>query len=127
MHIIKPSVELWSHTPNPEALIERAGRVCYQTHPKSENGEEGAAAFVHMLIKRGHESVLEHASATLSIVCDRGVTHELVRHRLCSFSQESTRYCSYDKDKFGGQIFPLQRRLIVAPAPKPDRRDDGPT
>jgi thymidylate synthase (FAD) len=57
-----------------------------------------------MLIKSGHESVLEHEKITVRFVCDRGVSHELVRHRLASFSQESTRYCNYSKDKFGGEL-----------------------
>jgi thymidylate synthase (FAD) len=51
--------------------------------------------FVERIIERGHLSVIEHASATVKFVVDRGVSHELVRHRLCSFSQESTRYCDY--------------------------------
>lgn len=90
MKIIKPSAELWSITPNAVALIERAGRVCYQSEPKGD-----PESFVRMLIRRGHESVLEHASATISVITDRGVSHELVRHRLASFSQESTRYVNY--------------------------------
>lgn len=60
--------------------------------------------FCKKIIKSGHHSVLEHASATVLFVTDRGVTHEMVRHRLCAFSQESTRYCDYCKDKFGGHI-----------------------
>jgi thymidylate synthase (FAD) len=69
------------------AAIERAGRTCY----KSEDSitEESANKFVQMLIKRGHESVLEHQSISVLVVCDRGVSHELVRHRIASFSQES--------------------------------------
>lgn len=57
-----------------------------------------------MLIKSGHESVLEHESISVRFICDRGVSHELVRHRLASFSQESTRYCNYSKDKFDNQV-----------------------
>lgn len=72
-------------------LIEGCGRTCY----KSEGND--ADKFVRMLIKRGHESVLEHASATFRIVCDRGVMAELTRHRLSSFSVESTRYVDYSK------------------------------
>jgi thymidylate synthase (FAD) len=53
--------------------------------------------FIQMLLKRGHESVLEHASASLCLICDRGISNELVRHRLASYSQESTRYCNYGK------------------------------
>lgn len=82
--------------------IEKAGRTCY----KSENRitEESAKAFVRKLIERGHESVLEHESITVRFVCDRGVSHEIVRHRIASFSQESTRYCNYSGNRFGNQI-----------------------
>lgn len=90
-----PAVLLLSHTPNPEQLIERAGRICYKSECKIT--KDSAPQFIKNLIKRGHESVLEHASATFLISCDRGVSHEIVRHRLCSFSQESTRYCDYSK------------------------------
>ena len=84
------------------ARIERAGRTCY----KSEDNitDDSAEKFVSMLIKRGHESVLEHEKLSILLVCDRGVSHEIVRHRLASFSQESTRYCNYAKDKFGNEL-----------------------
>jgi thymidylate synthase (FAD) len=73
------------------AHIEKAGRTCYKTDP------DDAAVFVRKIIKNGHESVIEHFSITVRIICDRGVSHEIVRHRLSSFSQESTRYCNYGK------------------------------
>jgi len=92
--IVKPSVTLEAISPNPLQIIERAGRTCYQS---KEDDSKPAEQFVRMILKRGHESVIEHASATLRIVCDRGVTHEIVRHRLASYSQESTRYCNYGK------------------------------
>jgi thymidylate synthase (FAD) len=66
--------------------------------------KESAIKFVKMILARGHESVIEHASASFSVVCDRGVSHEMVRQRLCSFSQESTRFCSYIKETFGHVI-----------------------
>ena len=83
-------------------LIEQAGRTCY----KSENSitPESAAAFVQKVVKNHHEAMLEHASMTVKFIVDRGVSHELVRHRLASFAQESTRYCNYSKDKFGNEI-----------------------
>ena len=59
---------------------------------------------VASLIKSGHEAMLEHASVTVKFVVDRGISHELVRHRLASFAQESTRYCNYSKDDFGSEI-----------------------
>ena len=102
VQMIKPSVELLSITPNAEQLIELAGRRCYKSEDKIT--PDSAGKFVQMIAKRGHVSVLEHASASFAFICNRGVTHEMVRHRLASFSQESTRYCSYNKAKFGGQI-----------------------
>ena len=133
MKVVKPSVELVTFTSEPERLIERMGRICYQSSHKVKvceqceghkaevkvvsidsnsslvrercrkcNGTgtdiESAIAFVNMIKTNQHESVLEHPSASFSIVCDRGVTHETVRHRIASFSQESTRYCSYFKE-----------------------------
>lgn len=93
MKIIEPSVEfIWS-TCDPLKIIELAGRTCYKSEGKITC--DSAEKFVRMLIRKGHESVLEHASASFRIVTDRGVSHELVRHRLCSFSQESTRYVDY--------------------------------
>jgi len=82
--------------------IERAGRTCY----KSENNinENSAEKFVENIIKKGHESVIEHEKITVRIICDRGVTHELVRHRIASYSQESTRYCNYSDNKFGNEL-----------------------
>ena len=73
--------------------IERAGRTCYKSEDKIT--DESAAKFVASIIKSGHDSVIEHRSVTARVICDRGITHELVRHRLASFSQESTRYCNY--------------------------------
>ena len=98
MKIIEPSVELIDFIDGNEILkkIERCGRVCYQSQPKDDSAEK----FVRMLIKRGHESVLEHVSLTFHIICDRAIQNELVRHRLASFSVESTRYVKYDELTF---------------------------
>lgn len=83
--------------------IELAGRVCYKSEDKITS--DSSSKFVRMIISRGHESVLEHEKITVRFVCDRGVSHELVRHRIASFSQESTRYCNYSKkDGFGNEL-----------------------
>ena len=74
-------------------LIELAGRTAYKSEDKIT--EESAERFILLLRNRGHESVLEHFNITVRFITDRGVTHELVRHRLCAFTQESTRYCNY--------------------------------
>ena len=84
------------------SAIEQAGRVCYKTEYKI--GEDTAETFIKALGSRGHEAMLEHASLTVRFIVERGVSHELVRHRLASFAQESTRYCNYAKDQFGSEI-----------------------
>lgn len=104
MKIIEASYSIEKPLDGAEILkrIEHAGRICY----KSENRitDESAKVFVRKLIERGHESVLEHESITVRFVCDRGVSHEIVRHRIASFSQESTRYCNYSNDRFGSEL-----------------------
>jgi thymidylate synthase (FAD) len=73
--------------------IEAAGRTCYKSENRVSDGS--AVPFVRMLLQRGHESVIEHVSLSVRMVVPRGVSHEIVRHRLASYSQESTRYCNY--------------------------------
>lgn len=104
MRIIDPSYEIISFPTGKQVLeiIERAGRVCWKSEDKIQEGS--AEGFVGRIVKTGHESVIEHQSATVLFTCDRGVTHELVRHRLCSFSQESTRYANYANGKFNSEI-----------------------
>ena len=82
--------------------IEQAGRTCYKS--ESTISDESAERFVRNIVKNGHEAMLEHAFMTVLFTVDRGISHELVRHRLASFAQESTRYCNYSKDKFGNEI-----------------------
>ena len=82
--------------------IERAGRVCYKSEDKITAGSFDP--FVQKIMSLGHHSIFEHEKITVRIVCDRGVTHEIVRHRLAAYSQESTRYCNYSQDKFGREI-----------------------
>lgn len=82
--------------------LEQCGRVCYKSEAKIT--DTSAPAFVAGIIKRGHEAVLEHCSFTVKFICDRGVSHEIVRHRLAAYCQESTRYCNYSKEGFGSEI-----------------------
>lgn len=109
MKIAHPSVELLTPVIGDVILcrLERFGRTCYKSEDRIT--DKSAAHFVRKLIASGHESVLEHCSLTVRIVCDRGVSHEIVRHRLASYSQESTRYCNYSKAGFGGEI------TVIAP------------
>ena len=82
--------------------IEMVGRTCYKS--EANITDDSAKKFVAMLIERGHEAMIEHNAISVRFICDRGVSHELVRHRIASFGQESTRYCNYSKDKFGNEL-----------------------
>ena len=93
MKIVKPNVTLIWITPNAEQVIEKAGRTCYKS--KSEITSNNTKKFIKMIIEKGHDSVLEHGVVSLRFICDRGVSHEIVRHRMGSYSQESTRYVNY--------------------------------
>ncbi len=104
MRIIEPSYVIEDEIEPQKMMqvIERAGRTCYKS--EQNIGEGSAEKFIANIIKRGHESVIEHEKITVRFICDRGVTHELVRHRMASYSQESTRYCNYTNDKFGNEL-----------------------
>lgn len=97
MRIVNPGITVFFHLvegfEHQEEFLEAAGRTCYKSEDRITEGS--AARFVAMLNKRGHHAMLEHCFASARLVCDRGVTHELVRHRLASYAQESTRYCDY--------------------------------
>lgn len=94
MKILEHKVTLESMTLEPLELIMTMGKKCWQSEPK-----RSAESFCAMILGKGHESVLEHASMSVSIITDRGITHEIVRHRIgCSYSQESTRFVKYDGD-----------------------------
>ena len=104
MKIIKPTFFIEQELDEDKILknIERAGRTCYKSENLIDN--DSSKRFALNIIKRGHESVIEHEKITVRIICDRGVTHEIVRHRIASYSQESTRYCNYCNDKFGKEL-----------------------
>lgn len=104
MRVVKPSFVILDELNGKEILkeIEKIGRVCYKSESKIT--EDSAMKFVANLIKSGHESVIEHEKISVRIICDRGVTHEIVRHRIASYSQESTRYCNYANEKFGKEL-----------------------
>ncbi|MBE6542996.1 MAG: FAD-dependent thymidylate synthase [Ruminococcaceae bacterium] len=104
MNIIKPSF-LFNDEFNGNTIIkkiEKAARVCYKSEDKIT--EKSAETFLKNIINQGHESVLEHEKITVTVICDRGVSHEIVRHRIASYSQESTRYCNYSNSKFGKEL-----------------------
>lgn len=121
MRIIEPKITVTFHQPidpntgapiAPEQFLERAGRICYKSEDRIT--ATSASAFVAMIENRGHLSVLEHCTASAHLVCDRGVTHELVRHRIASFSQESTRYCNYTKSKHNRTIGAIEPPFVFS-------------
>ena len=97
MNIIEPSYEVLSPIDARSILkrLEFYGRVAYKSGDRIT--DSSAEGFIAAIVKRGHESVIEHIVISVKFICDRGVTHELVRHRLASYTQESTRYCNYSK------------------------------
>ena len=111
MKIIKPSATIEAFTPNLNEVIEAAGRTCWKSDDKIEPGS--AEPFIERVKGFKHESVLEHGSITVRFIVDRGVSHELVRHRMASFSQESTRYCNYGKGKFGNELTFIEPLFFV--------------
>lgn len=97
--------------------IERAGRTCYKSAGKSEDSYKN---FIKNCINRGHESVIEHEKITVRLITDRGTMWDITRHRHCSFSIESSRYCNYSKDKFGNEIKVIEPFFL-----KPEIQDEG--
>jgi thymidylate synthase (FAD) len=104
MKLIKPYTEILTDINGKEILqfLERVARTCYKSEDKITEGS--SEKLISMLIKNGHEAMIEFFDITVKFVCDRGVSHEIVRHRIGSYAQESTRYCNYSKDKFDNQI-----------------------
>lgn len=105
MKIVEPSVEFVNKPVSGEEIlrnIELIGRVCYKS--ESNITEDSAEGFVRRLIKNGHLAMIEHVSLSVRVICDRGISHEIVRHRLASYAQTSTRYCNYASGKFGNEI-----------------------
>lgn len=104
MIVVPQSYEILSRVDRIEALklIEQCGRVCYKSEPNISYSSTNS--FIRNLIKNGHESVIEHYSITVKFITNRGISHELVRHRIASYSQESTRYCNYTKDRFRNEL-----------------------
>lgn len=109
MKIINASYEILTPLDGDAILqhIERIGRVCYKSEDRIT--KDSAPKFVQRLIESGHEAMIEHYSFSVKFICDRGISHEIVRHRLASFAQESTRYANYSKEKFGEEI------TVIAP------------
>ena len=113
MRIVKPGFEFLGDIDGVALMknIERAKRVCYKSEDKIT--EDSYKAAVRDLIERGHDAMLEHGSIGVIVTCDRGVSHEIVRHRLASYAQESTRYCNYGKEKFGNEITVIEPCFFI--------------
>jgi len=105
MKLVKQSYQILTDIDSKEILkhIEKSGRISYKSEDKIT--EDSAEQFIKMIIDRGHLSVIEHYSFSVKFITDRGISHELVRHRLASYTQESSRYCNYYKNKFGNALF----------------------
>ena len=82
--------------------LEQVGRTCYKSEDRVKEGS--AEKFIRGIVKSGHGSIIEHYSISAKIITSRDVTHQLVRHRIASFAQESQRYCNYSSEKFGNEI-----------------------
>jgi len=104
MKIIQPSAKIEIPVNGTEIVkqIEKIGRVCYKSEDKIT--PNSAERFIKMILQNGHESVIEHSSVSMRVICDRGVSHEIVRHRIASYSQESTRYCNYGNGQFNHEL-----------------------
>lgn len=113
MKVIDAKVEIVDKLDGLEMLkkIELIGRTCYKSEDKIT--DDSCKQFVKNIIARGHESVLEHVNFSVRFTCDRGVSHEIVRHRIASYSQESTRYCNYSKGQFNGEITVIEPCFLV--------------
>lgn len=104
MKLIRQYSEILTKIDGDEIIknIANIARTCYKSEANSS--KEKDEALVKRLLESKHEAMIEFADITVKFICDRGVSHQLVRHRLCSFAQESTRYCNYSKDKFNNEI-----------------------
>lgn len=120
MKIIEPSYEILTPINGEEILrtLEKVARTCYKSEDKIGPGT--AEKMIHNLISNGHEAMIEFFDITVKFTHNRGFSHELVRHRLCSFAQESTRYCNYSGDKFGNELTMIRPYWM-----KPSSENDG--
>ena len=102
MRIVEPFYEIWKYDKETMKFLEQVGRICYKSEDRIKSGT--ADPFIQGLVKNGHEAMIEHSMISVKFIHNRGFSHELVRHRLASYAQESTRYCNYSKDKSDNQI-----------------------
>lgn len=108
-NICSPKIEFAWMTPNPIEQIARKARICYQSE---EHSKKTDLELIHMLLYKKHIPMFDHASASFDIITNRGITHEIVRHRVAAYAQESTRYCNYNSKKFNKSISVVQSSKI---------------
>ena len=113
MKIINQSISIMDDIDSDKILakLERCGRICYKSEDRIT--EESSKKFITSIIRSGHESVLEHQSITVVATTSRSVSHQLVRHRIASYSQESQRYVNYSKEKFNNEIVFIHPRKLI--------------
>lgn len=113
MIVMQPQVLVPQNELDPVKMmrLERCARICYKSEDRMD--DEFNPRFLKSILTRGHESVIEHEKITVLFMVDRGVSHEIVRHRIASYSQESTRYCNYSQDKFGSEISLIEPYFLV--------------
>ena len=102
MNIVQPSFQIMKYDKQALSFLEKIGRICYKSEDKIKKGS--AEKFIENIIHRDHTAMVEHSSITVKFIHNRGFSHELVRHRLSSFAQESTRYVDYNKDKYKKEL-----------------------
>lgn len=117
MRIVKPSATITDLLNGEEIIkkIETCGRVCYQSEWKTDwdSNPEATEKFIRRLVAKRHGSVIEHFSFTVNFIVDRGISHEIVRHRIASYSQESTRFCNYRNEEFGNEITVIEPFFLL--------------
>ena len=106
MKLIRPSVEIPENIDGVQILktLEKVARTCYKSEDKITEDDNSARKLIGTIMQVHHESILEFVDITVKFTCSRVTSQSIVRHRLGSYAQESTRYCNYSKDKFDNQL-----------------------
>lgn len=106
MKLVRPSVEILDNINGDEILkrLEQVARTCYKSEDKITESTDSAKKLIGTIMQAHHESILEFVDITVKFTCSIGCAREIIRHRVGSYTQESTRYCNYSKDKFDNQL-----------------------
>lgn len=117
MRLISPDIQFMPHMEYASMLLTVCTAVAHCFKMDIPHSQKEREEFIRRRMTSGHLSVIEHVGFTATFTVDRGVSHEMVRHRLASFTQESTRYCNYSKDKFDGQVTFIMPEFVAAVVP----------